>query len=145
MIGRNNLDHRPLDDCLHHFAEADRGQQARSLQEGKLTHVLVRHDISVCPIGGSETGDSRQDPMDWPQGSFEREFTEEYIAVERGLELAGRLEDANGHGEVEERAFLAKISRREVHGDAVSRKTEAGIPAVSYTHLTLPTNREVEN
>ena len=56
------------------------------------------------------------------------EFTDEHIAVERSLELTGCLEDANGHGEVEERAFLAKIRRREVHRDTVSRKAEAGIP-----------------
>src|SRR5450759_1021606 len=127
MIGRNNLDHRPLDDCLYHFAEADRGQQARSLEEGKFTYVLVRHDIGVRPVGSSETGDSRQNPMDGPQRSFERELTEEHVAVERGFELARRLEDADGHGEIEERAFLAKIGRREVHRDTVRRKVEAGI------------------
>src|SRR5664280_3343911 len=128
MISWNDLDHRPFDDGLYYVTKTDGGQQARTLEERKLADVLVRHNICMCPIGRGETGDSRQHPMDGPQRSFERQLTEEHIAVEWSLELAGRLEDADGHVEVEERAFLAKIRRREVHRDTVSRKAEAGIP-----------------
>src|SRR5664280_1207743 len=128
MISWNDLDHRPFDDGLYYVTETDGGQQARPLEERKLADVLVRHNICMCPIGRGETGDSRQYPMDRPQRPFERQLTEEHIAVEWSLELAGRLEDADGHGEVEERPFLAKIGRREVYGDPVSGKAEPGIP-----------------
>ena len=70
-----------------------------------------------------------EDAANGADGARERELAEQGNALERrARDLAESGERGDGDGQIEGRAGLAQVGRREVHGDAVLGHEDAELP-----------------
>ena len=107
----------------------ERGSRIRldPLDVRRLARVARGDDELAVParLGGDEQG---QDARDGAQRAVQRQLAQKDVPRrKRGLELAGRGEDAHGDGEVEVRPLLAQVGGGEVDGHLAGREGLAAV------------------
>ena len=108
---------------LHHLLQIVGAIDLQLIHHGRLTHILPRHYQTLIAHLARLDG-NRQSTSDGLQGAVEAELSEHHktrckLRVES---KAIGQEYTKGYGQVEARAFLANISRREIHYDVLGRQ-----------------------
>ena len=107
--------------------EVERPAHPGVAYHGAFGRALGRHD-DVPRAGNLRGGHERHDAGYRAQRPVERELPDQGGALEpRGVQLAGRHQDAGGHGQVVAGPFLWQVRRRQVDGDASSGNLEPGV------------------
>jgi len=112
---------------LESLVERAEGNHGDATHHGRLLGVAGgdKEAMDAAPAAVERDGQHSAHGLDVP---VERQLAEyRHVLEALRLEGLGGNEDPQGHGQIEGRADLAHLGRRQVHGDPVHGELEAGI------------------
>ncbi len=109
----------------HDFRQAARAVHLDVLHHRRFGRILHGNNDAGDPVFTRANG-HRERAANRTDGAIQREFANQQVLVEL-FDHAHRAQDAERHRQIEARAFLAHVGRRQVDGDSLVGIAESGV------------------
>ncbi len=115
LRGASRLDRRLAREVGDALLQVARTDHLDAVDHGRLGGVAARHHQAAQSFAAGPHGE-RQHAPHGPQRTVERQLARKHrIGQRRGVDAPHRREDPHGDRQIETRALLAQVGRREVH------------------------------